>query len=231
MKTAVVIRHVAYEGLGLFTRVLEHSGYDIIYLDAGIVSCRQNITLEADILIVLGGPVGMNDLIKFPYLIDELQLVEERLNQHLPVLGIGLGAHMIAKALGASVYPMTESEYGWAPVRLMTDDDLLEPLRDRHVLHWHNDGISLPEGAKLLASTAKSEVQAFSWGKSLALQFHAEIDMKKFEQWVLGHAVEIQQADRRCLTQLREGVDTYGIRLEEHANQIMNNWLLSLADS
>lgn len=228
MKTAVVIRHVGHEGLGLFTRVLVHSGYDIIYLDAGIINARQKIAIEAEILIVLGGPVSINDLVKFPYLVDELQIVEHRLKNDLPVLGIGLGAHMVAKALGALVYPMTEREYGWAPIRLSTENSLLEPFRDKHILHWHSDSFSLPEGAELLASTAICEVQAFSWEQSLALQFHAEVDMKKFEQWLLGHAVEIQQADRSCLTQLRAGVDSYGAPLKEHASQVMYNWLLSL---
>lgn len=230
MKTAVVIRHVAYEGLGLFTRVLEHSGYDIIYLDAGVVSCRQNIAIDAEILIVLGGPVSVNDMVKFPYLIDELQLIEHRLKHNLPVLGIGLGAHLIAKALGALVYPMPERECGWAPICLTAESSLLEPFRDRYILHCHNNSFALPDGAQLLASTSKCEVQAFSWKQSLALQFHAEVDMKKFEQWILGHAVEIQQADRSCLSQLREGVESYGAPLETHSSQVMYNWLLSLSD-
>lgn len=230
VKTAVVIRHVAYEGLGLFTRVLEHSGYDIIYLDAGIVSCRQNIATEADILIVLGGPVSINDMVKFPYLIDELKLIEQRLKDNLPVLGIGLGAQMMAKALGTLVYPMSDHEYGWAQIRLITESGLLEPIRDKHILHWHNNSFALPDGAELLASTSKCEVQAFSWEQSLALQFHAEVDMKKFEQWILGHAVEIQRADRSCLSQLREGVESYGVPLEAHSSQVMYNWLLSLSD-
>ncbi len=230
VKTAVVLRHVAYEGLGLFTRVLEHSGYDIIYLDAGIISCRQSIAIEAEILVVLGGPVSINDMVKFPYLIDELQLIEHRLKNNLPILGIGLGAHMIAKALGALVYPMPERECGWAPIRLLTESGLLEPFRDKYILHWHNNSFALPDGAQLLASTSKCEVQAFSWEQSLALQFHAEADMRKFEQWILGHAVEIQQADRSCLSQLREGVESYGMPLEKRSSQVMYNWLLSLSD-
>lgn len=230
LKTAVVIRHVAYEGLGLFTRVLEHSGYDIIYLDAGSVSCRQTIATEADILIVLGGPVSINDRVKFPYLIDELKLIEYRLKNKLPALGIGLGAQMLAKALGALVYPMPDHEYGWAPIRLMTESGLLEPFRNKHILHWHNNSFALPNGAKLLASTSKCEVQSFSWEQSLALQFHAEVDMRKFEQWILGHAIEIQRADRSCLSQLREGAESYGVPLETHASQVMYNWLLSLSN-
>ena len=229
MKTAVIIRHVAYEGLGLFTRVLEHTGYDIIYLDAGIVDFRQKVAVEADILVVLGGPVSVNDIVKFPYLIDELKLIEHRLKNNQAVFGIGLGAQMLAKALGASVYPMTEREYGWGPICLTTEDGLLEPFRSRSVLHWHNDALSLPDGAQLLASTSKCEVQAFSWEQSLALQFHVEIDMRKFEQWILGHVVEIQQADRQCLSKLREGVGNYGMSLEEHASQVMYNWLRSLS--
>ena len=228
MKTAVVIRHVAYGGLGLFNRVLELAGYDVIFLDAGIADFRRRIAIDADILIVLGGPVSSNDIVKLPYLIEELQLVEYRLESNMPVLGLGLGAQLMAKALGASVFPMPEREYGWAPVQLCTEGSVLEPIRSKHVLHWHNDAFSLPDGATLLASTAACEVQAFSWEQSLAIQFHAEIDMKKFEQWILGHVVEILQCEHQCLSHLREGSKMHGVFLAEHASQLMNNWLDSL---
>lgn len=228
MKTAAVIRHVAYEGLGLFNRVLEMAGYDVIYLDAGLADFRRKLAYEADALIVLGGPVSINDIVRYPYLIDELQLVEYRLGSNLPVLGIGLGAHIMAKALGASVFPMAEKELGWKPIQLVQPDSLLEPLRDKLVLHWHHDTFSLPVGAQLLASTAASEVQAFSYQQSLALQFHAELDMKKIEQWILGHAWEIQQCDPHCLNHIREGSKKHGIFLIEHASLVMQNWLESL---
>jgi len=228
MKTAVVIRHVAYEGLGLFNRVLELAGYDVIYLDAGIADFRRKIAIDADIMIVLGGPVSANDIVKFPYLIDELQLIEYRLKSNMPVLGIGLGAQLMAKALGASVFPMPEKEYGWAQVQLCTEGSVLEPIRAKHVMHWHNDAFSLPDEATLLASTAACEVQAFSWEQSLAIQFHTEIDMKKIEQWILGHAVEILQCEHRCLSHLRDGSKMHGVFLADHASQVMNNWLDSL---
>ncbi|MDH5394230.1 MAG: glutamine amidotransferase [Gammaproteobacteria bacterium] len=229
MKTAVVIRHVAYSGLGLFNRVLELAGYDVIYLDAGVADFRRKISIEADILIVLDGPVSINDMARFPYLVDELQLVEYRLKNNLPVFGIGLGAEIMAKALGASVYPMHEKERGWEAVRLVDEGGILEPIRSNHVLHWHNDSFSLPEKAKLLASTSKCEVQAFSWQQSLALQFHIEIEMKKIEQWILGHATEIQQEGADCLNCLREGAKKQGALLTENASLVMHNWLQSLA--
>ena len=228
MKTAVVIRHVAYEGLGVFNRVLELAGYDVIFFDAGVSDFKRRVAIDADVLIVLDGPVSTNDIVKFPYLIDELQLIEYRLKSNMPVLGIGLGAQLMAKALGASVFPMPEREYGWAPIRLSGKDTVLEAIRDKHVLHWHSDAFSLPDGATLLASTAVCDVQAFSWEQSLAIQFHAEIDVKKFEQWILGHAVEILQCEHQCLSLLREGSKMHGIFLVEHASQVMENWLQSL---
>lgn len=231
MKTAVVIRHVAYNGLGLFNRVLELAGYDVIYMDAGVADFSRKITIEADIMIVLDGPVSINEMAKYPYLVNELQLVEYRLQNNLPVLGIGLGAEIMAKALGASVYPMHEKECGWESIHLKTENGRLEPLRNRHVLHWHREGFSLPDNAELLASTAKSEVQAFSYGRSLALQFHIEIEMKKIEQWILGHAIEIQQEGPHCLNFLREGAENKGFFLEESASNVMGNWLQSLKKS
>jgi len=228
MKTAVVIRHVAFEGLGLYNRVLELAGYDVIYLEAGLADFRRRLAFDADILIVLGGPVSINDIVRFPYLIDELQLVEYRLESNLPVLGIGLGAQIMARALGASVFPMAEKELGWKPLQLQQRGSLVEPLRDKHVLHWHRDAFSLPSGATLLASTAACEVQAFSYQQSLGLQFHAELDMKKIEQWILGHAQEILQCDPHCLNHIREGSKKYGIFLVEQASLLMQNWLDAL---
>ncbi|MDH5394602.1 MAG: gamma-glutamyl-gamma-aminobutyrate hydrolase family protein [Gammaproteobacteria bacterium] len=229
MKTAVVIRHVAYEGLGLFNRVLELASYDVIYMDAGIADFSRKINIDADIMIVLGGPVSVNDMVKFPYLMDELQLIEYRLKNNLPVLGIGLGAHLMAKALGASIIPMHQSEYGWATIDLVSDSHLLQSLKEKRVLHWHHEMFSLPDGAELLASTSTSEVQAFSWEKSLALQFHAEIDIKKIEPWILGHAIEIQQlGDTHCLSDLRQGAEDYGTIMAEPAAQVMDKWLQSL---
>ena len=228
MKTAVVIRHVAYEGLGIFNRVLELAGYDVIYFDAGVADFSRRLAIDADILIVLGGPVSMNDMIWFPYLIEELQLVEYRLKSNLPVLGIGLGAHIMAKALGSSIYQMPEREYGWDPVQLMSVNSILEPLKDKKILHWHKDTFSLPTGATLLASTSHCEVQAFSWEQSLALQFHIEIDMKKIEQWILGHSIEILQYEHQCLKHLREGAKMNGVFLVDHASKVMSNWLESL---
>lgn len=230
MKTAVIIRHVAYEGLGLFNRVLELAGYDVIYLDAGIADFKRKIAIDADIMIVLDGPVSVNDIVKFPYLIEELQLIEYRLKSNMPVLGIGLGAQLMAKVLGASVFPLPEREYGWGQIQLSTEGSVLEPIRSKHVLHWHNDTFSLPDGATLLASTAACEVQAFSWKKSLAIQFHTEIDVKKIEQWILGHAVEILQCEHQCLSHLREGSKKHGVLLVDHTSQLMNNWLDSLSD-
>lgn len=228
MKTAVVIRHVAYEGLGIYRRVLELEGYDVIYLDAGIVELRRKLAVDADILIVLGGPVSINDIVKFPYLMDELQLVEYRLRSNLPVLGIGLGAEIMAKALGASVFPLPEREYGWAPVQLMAKNSVLEPVRDKHVLHWHKDTFTLPDGATLLASTSACEVQAFSWQQSLALQFHVELEMKRIEQWILGHVTEILSCKHDCLYHLREGCKKYGVFLAERSSLVLKNWITSV---
>ncbi|MDH5518018.1 MAG: glutamine amidotransferase [Gammaproteobacteria bacterium] len=231
MKTAVVIRHVAYNGLGLFNRVLELAGYDVIYMDAGVADFSRRITIEADIMVVLDGPVSINEMAKYPYLVNELQLVEYRLQNNLPVFGIGLGAEIMAKALGASVYPMHEKECGWQEVLLRTGNSLLEPLRGRQLLHWHNESFALPDNAQLLASTAKCEVQAFSYERSLALQFHMEIEMKKIEQWILGHAIEIQNQGSHCLNYLREGAENNGALLEERARLVMQNWLQTLDSS
>lgn len=229
MKTAVVIRHVAYEGLGVLSRVLELDGYDIIYMDAGVSDFTRSICLEADVLMVLDGPLSVNDIVWYPFMVGELQLISQRLQNELPVFGLGLGAQLIAKALGASVYPLAEPETGWAAIHLAEADSVLEPLRGVPVLHWHRQTFSIPDGATLLAKTAQCSHQAFSWKNSLALQFHVELDMSKYEQWLIGHAVEIETMDKQTLARYRQDAELYGTRLMKQASFMFEKWLLSVS--
>ncbi|MGZ3428093.1 MAG: glutamine amidotransferase-related protein, partial [Polyangia bacterium] len=104
MKRAVAIRHVAFEDLGLLEAVLTERGYAVGYRDAGVDPLAGAAVDAADLLIVLGGPLGANDEASFPFLVDELRLVERRLRAGRPTLGICLGAQLIARVLGARVH-------------------------------------------------------------------------------------------------------------------------------
>ena len=233
MKTALVIRHVAFEDLGLFESVIEAAGYQVRYLEAGMDPLTWIEPLHADLLIVLGGPISANDEADFPFIQDELELLKTRLSSDAPTLGICLGAQLMARALGASVYPGAKSEIGWAPIRL-TGAGQQSPLKHiaaehTSVLHWHGDTFDLPAGAELLASTEQTPHQAFRWKKrGLALQFHPEVSAHGMERWYIGHSTDIGQMENISVSELREQTEKHAYKMEACAQRFMGEWLALL---
>jgi GMP synthase (glutamine-hydrolysing) len=197
VKRAIVVRHVAFEDLGILAPVLAARGYQIAYLDGGVDDLKRVNFAADDLLIVLGGPIGAYEERTYPFLRDELQLIEAALRRNVPTLGICLGAQLLARALGARVYRGPAREIGIGPVAL-TPAGLQSPLRhlnkDRLALHWHGDTFDLPANAALLASTEITPNQAFAAGRALGLQFHIEAEPRAFERWLIGHASELAGA-------------------------------------
>ena len=128
MKTVVALRHVAFEDLGTLDPLLRQQGASVRYLEAGCDALDQLEALGPDLLIVLGGPIGANDEALYPFLRQELALLERRLAAGRPTLGICLGAQLMARALGARVYPAAGKEIGWSPLAL-TEAGRRSPLR------------------------------------------------------------------------------------------------------
>jgi GMP synthase (glutamine-hydrolysing) len=118
LKTAVALRHVHFEDLGALADPLEAAGYAVRYHDVGIHELRTLERVKTELVIVLGGPVGAYESRRYPFLADEIRLLEDRLAAGRPTLGICLGAQLMARALGASVHPAPTGEIGWAPVEL-----------------------------------------------------------------------------------------------------------------
>jgi GMP synthase (glutamine-hydrolysing) len=234
-RTAVAVRHVEFEGLGLLAPLLADHGFETSYLDAPADGGAWRSARDADLLVVLGGPIGVADTDAYPFLRTELELIGERLARDRPTLGICLGAQLIAVAAGGSVRPGIEAEIGYAPVTL-TDaarDSVLEPLRSVPVLHWHGDVISTPPELPSLASTPLCENQAFARGPNvLALQFHLEADSASLERWLVGHAYEL--ATRGVsVAGLREDASAYAAQLASCGQQVFGTWLsgLTLSDT
>ena len=174
-KTAIAVRHIPFEDLGTFGDVLRRHGYAARYCDAGIDDIGGLDPLVPDLIIGLGGPIGAYQERAYPFLAQELALLERRLAAARPTLGICLGAQLMARALGARVYPAPAKEIGWGELQL-SEAGRNGPLRHFTgvpVLHWHGDTFDLPQGAELLASTEICPNQAFSFGRqALACQFH-----------------------------------------------------------
>jgi GMP synthase (glutamine-hydrolysing) len=231
--TALAIRHVPFEDLGSFASVLRERGFAVAYRDAGLDDLGAPDLVDADLLIVLGGPIGVYETRDYPFLKGEIAVVERRLRSGRPVLGLCLGAQIMAKALGARVFNGKRKELGWSPLEL-TDSGrksaLAELGRRTAVLHWHGDTFDLPREAELLASTRLYANQAFAWRRhALGLQFHVEVTTRGLERWYVGHALEIAATRDVELGKLRRETRRLGPRLEERGPRVLKAWLDGLA--
>lgn len=228
MKTCVALRHLAFEDLGLIAPFLLERGWKVRYCDVGVDDLSTREIRDADLLVVLGGPIGAEDDAMYPFLVEEVRLIQTRLTSKKLTLGICLGAQLIARALGASVKPMGHKEIGYAPIHLTVTarESPLVHLGDQHVLHWHGDQFSMPKGIESLASTPACPHQAYLAGAYvMAWQFHLEVDAKKIEQWLIGHCSEIslQGIDPQ---QLRVAAKLHAAPLENSLRLVMHDWLV-----
>ncbi len=232
-RRAVVIRHVAFEDLGSFAEPLIRHGYGIEYVEAGLDDLARPGVDDTDLLVVLGGPIGAGDDRQYPFLADEVRLLEHRLAADRPTLGICLGAQLMARALGARVYGAGAKEIGWAPLSL-TATGSASALRhlgpdQTPVLHWHGDTFDLPRDAVHLASTPVCKNQAFAWGAhGLALQFHVEVTAAGLERWFIGHTLEIETTPGISVAELRAATARAAPRLERQGAAFFRQWLAEL---
>jgi GMP synthase (glutamine-hydrolysing) len=228
-RSAVILRHVAFEDLGLLAPILHDAGWNTSYHEAPTEALDGQTIEQADLLIALGGPIGVYETDRFPFLLREIALLERRLAKEKPTLGICLGAQLMAKALGSRVFAGPTKEIGWGRVELTDDGQAssLNPLADEGavVLHWHGDTFDLPDGAVRLASNAAYENQAFAYGgRAMALQFHVEVDPQRLEEWYVGHVVELSAAGV-SIPDLRTTTAAVASQSRVQAARIFNKWL------
>ena len=183
----VVIQHLAAEGPGLIAAVAAHHGFvvDVRRMDRGDAVPAAD---ALDGLVVLGGTMAAYDTPAYPHLAAELRLLADACARDVPVLGVCLGAQLLAAALGARVFKGPAFEIGFGEVRLTpegADDRVLGPSGPAFpVFHWHGDSYELPRGATHLASSAAYAQQAFRFGpRAYGLQFHVELDRPLARDW------------------------------------------------
>lgn len=226
VKTLLAIRHVPFEDLGCLEAPLAEAGYAIRYVDAPTTDFARFTQANWDLLVVLGGPIGVNEMDDYPFLQDELQLLEARFKRRGPTLGICLGSQLIAHALGARVHKSRAVEIGWKSLRLSAAgrDSSLQHFT-KPVFHWHGESFDLPAGARSLASTENCPHQAFSFGGTLlALQFHPEVTARGLEQWYVGHTGELR-AHGLPLAGLRQETARYASTLAKQSAEFLRDWL------
>lgn len=229
MKTLLAIRHVPFEDLGSYALALAQADYAIQYVEAATVDFATLTKRPWDLVVVLGGPIGVNDGADYPFIAPELKFVEARLKSEARILGICLGSQFMAKALGATVRRIASVEVGWSPLTL-TDAGQASPLKHltSPVFHWHGEAYDLPAGAKNLASTQLTPCQGFTWGKSaLAMQFHPEVTAKGLEQWYVGNSSELRELDLKP-GELRRSAAAHAAAMQTQAEALLKDWLATL---
>jgi GMP synthase (glutamine-hydrolysing) len=230
-RRALVLSHLAFEDLGSLAVPLLRRGFQIDYVDVATSCYPIPQAASCELLVIMGGPIAAYDLDNYSFLRAEIALIGDRLAARKPVLGICLGAQLMAAALGARVYPGPHgAEIGWAPLLAVPNASsptwfapLLAP--GLSVFHWHGDTFELPPGALHLAATGKYAHQAFALGDSaLALQFHPEVTEMGLERWYVGHACELHHA-RIPPSNLRASAHEHAAALELAATRFFGLWL------
>jgi len=201
MSRLLVFQHVAAEPLGTLDPLIRRRGHRIRFVNFERDPEALPKVDRYRGLVVLGGPMNVEDQARRPHLKVEMKAIEQALHQGKPVLGICLGAQLLAHVLGAPVRRHERPEIGWYDLSLTeagTADPVLGALGPAaSVFQWHGRSFALPDGAVHLARTESCEQQAFRWGESAyGLQFHPEVDAALVRRWLANpaYAQELRDA-------------------------------------
>lgn len=170
-------QHVAFEGLGSIENWITANKHSVTYTQF----FKNDYTIpdinDFDLLIIMGGPMSVNDEKKYPWLIKEKSFLKEFFHQNKPAIGICLGSQLIANVLGSKVYKNRFKEIGWYPVFAKINNRSTYPFSESfHVFHWHGETFDIPVNAQHLAFSNACKNQAFVYKNNIVgLQFHLEI--------------------------------------------------------
>ncbi len=224
---ALILTHEPNEGPASFGDVLKARGFkqEIIFTPEDDLSA---LDMNADLVLIMGGPMGVYEANKYPYLTKEIEFIKARITANRPLLGVCLGAQLMAAALGANVYKgKTGQEIGWFDIKI-NDAGKKTPVSvlDGMMFHWHGDTFDLPNGATLLATSEKYAHQIFSYGdKALALQCHPEVKADELEGWYTAFAGQINE-DK--IKKLRLETQKNIVTLNAKAKIFFESWLESI---
>ena len=232
IKSAIVFRHLRNIGPATFKDVMSEAGVSYEIIDTPRADLDNFDPLGPDLLIVMGGPVGVYDAPDYPFLTQEINILEKRLAADKPTLGFCLGSQLMAKALGADVYVGKQGkEYGWSPLTL-TPEGEKSPARHfgsahTSMFHCHGDTFDLPKGAVLLASTDKYPNQIYSFGKNaLGIQCHPEITPQQFPEWLVMFVGTVTGPNAVAdIKQLRVDCAKFAPAMQEQSRKFLLEWM------
>lgn len=215
-RSLMVLRHERFEHLGYFAEILNELRIPFVYSD---LNDKLDLGVHRG-LIVMGGPQSAND----PAMSAEMLFIQQVIDKQYPVLGICLGAQLIAKALGAHVYRNREKEIGWAPVHFTESaqhDPVLGGLASPSTFfHWHSETFTQPPRTELLAYSDKCRQQAFRYRDSVyAIQFHPEITPAMIVDW------SAQPVNCGDVGTLEAPIDPHAAATAPLARRILEGWL------
>jgi GMP synthase (glutamine-hydrolysing) len=226
-RTAVVLRHDAKIHLGNLEPVLREHGYEVHIVDTQVDDVSALDPNAADVMVVLGGEMGVYEADLFPALHHEIALLRDRLGAQRPVFGVCLGAQLMASALGSNVYRGPSNEIGYRSVE-PTDAGAESPVRHISgvpVLQWHSDTFDLPAGVTRLAGSPQYGNEAFGIGSwALAVQFHPEVTDDMHEDWLSASSAELA-AEGLEAEVLRQERSRYSAAMQEASRLLFSEWL------
>jgi len=197
----LILKNIAAEGPGTIEDFLVHNNMPYTIID--LARHEADSAAGYDTLVMLGGPMSVNDEYEYPYLTREMKLAEQFMKEKKKVLGVCLGAQLMAKALGAKVYPGQEKEIGWYDIKLkeagLKDQRMAYLAPDNRsckVFHWHGETFDIPKGAERLAASDLYPNQAFRYGNNAyAFQFHIEVSRQMIFDWLANEPIDMKKIE------------------------------------
>jgi GMP synthase (glutamine-hydrolysing) len=230
MEEVLVFQHDPFEDLGFFAEVLQKHGadYRVIRLFHGEMPGEEWKNVSA--LIILGGPMGVDEEESFSFLRWEKRIIRAAIDEGVPILGVCLGAQLIAATLGTQVFHGPVKEIGWSPISITAHgqvDSLLGYLPENAtVFQWHSDGFELPAGAVRLATSAHYGTQAFRIGRSIyGLQFHLEVTPRMIERWIDERSKDLAQAPYVLPDKILADTQSYAPALKYYGERFLSEFV------